>query len=151
MLEALAACFIPKYARPYRVMHKPHLDVYTLLLPTTFMAHLTFHVSKLKLFKMDDKKPERKQKYHKGFNLMEHQLTAKIECILGAKQTQKCGKQYLIKWKGCHPKVAQWVSLSHLNHLPKMIKKFETEKGHELGHKKSHKKQMIGISIPWKT
>jgi hypothetical protein len=40
MPEALAVCFIPKYARPYRVMHKPHLDVYTLLLPTTFMAHL---------------------------------------------------------------------------------------------------------------
>ncbi len=37
------------------------------------------------------------------------------------------------------------------NHLLEMIKKFETKKGHELGHKKSHKKQMIGISIPWKT
>jgi len=32
-----------------------------------------------------------------------------------------------------------------------MVKKFEMERGHELGHKKSHKKQMTRISIPWKT
>jgi hypothetical protein len=79
---------------------------------------------------------------------MEHWLVEKIECILGAKQTQRCGKQYFIKWKRCLPKEAQWVNLFHLDHLPKMIKKFETKMGHELGCKKSHKKQMIGISIP---
>ncbi len=32
-----------------------------------------------------------------------------------------------------------------------MVEKFEMEKGHELGRKKSHKKKMNGISIPWKT
>jgi hypothetical protein len=64
MLEALAACFIRKYAGPYRVMHKPHLNVYTLL-AITFMVHPMFHVSKLKPFKADVKKLERKQEYHK--------------------------------------------------------------------------------------
>ncbi len=108
-----------------------------------------FHVSKLKSFKAsNDKRPERKHEYDKGFNLMEHRITIEIECILDAKQTRRCGKKYLIKWKGCHPKEAQWVSLSHLNHLPKMVQKFEMEKRHELGHKKSHKKQVIGINIP---
>jgi hypothetical protein len=29
-----------------------------------------------------------------------------------------------------------------------MIEKFETERGHEFGSKKSHKKQMTGRSIP---
>jgi hypothetical protein len=117
MFKALAAHFIPKYARFYRITHKPHPNLYTLLLPTTFMAHPTFHVSKLKWFKVDDKRPKNKQKYHKGFNLMEHRLTTEIECNLGAKQTQSCGKQYFIKWKGYHPKEAQWVSRSHLYHL----------------------------------
>jgi hypothetical protein len=51
------------------------------------MAHPTFHVFKLKPFKVNDKKLEKKQEYHKAFNLMEHQLTVEIECILGAKQT----------------------------------------------------------------
>jgi hypothetical protein len=32
-----------------------------------------------------------------------------------------------------------------------MVKKFEMERGHELGRRKSHKKQMTRISIPWKT
>lgn len=110
ILEALVARFIPKYAAPYRITHKPHPDVYTLLLLTTFVVHPTFHVSKLKPFKANDKRPERKHEYHKGFNLMEHWIATKIECILGAKQTQRCGKQYLIKWKGCHPKEAQWLN-----------------------------------------
>lgn len=91
MLETLAAHFIPKYAWLYRIMHKPHSDLYTLLLLKTFVAHLMFHVSKLKLFKVNDKKLERKQEYHKGFNIMEHRLIVEIKCILGAKQTQSCG------------------------------------------------------------
>jgi hypothetical protein len=57
MSEALVARFIPKYVKPYKVMHKPHLDVYMLLLLTTFMTHLMFHVFKLKLFTADDKRP----------------------------------------------------------------------------------------------
>jgi hypothetical protein len=92
MPKALATLFIPKYARLYKIMHKPHPDLYTLLLLTTFMAHPMFHASKLKLFKVNNKKAKRKQEYHKGFNLMEHQLAAKINCILGTKQTQNCGK-----------------------------------------------------------
>jgi hypothetical protein len=38
-----------------------------------------------------------------------------------------------------------------LNHMPEMVEKFEMERGHKLGNKKSYKKQMIGINIPWKT
>jgi hypothetical protein len=85
MPEALVICFILRYVGLYRVMHKPYPDVYTLLLPTTFVTHPTFYVFKLKLFKANDKIIERKQEYHKGFNLLEHRLAVKIECILGAK------------------------------------------------------------------
>jgi hypothetical protein len=56
MPNGLAPCFIAKYARFYETFHKPHLDMYTLKLPTNFVAHSTFHVSKLKLFLWDDQR-----------------------------------------------------------------------------------------------
>jgi hypothetical protein len=58
--NALSSCFIAKYVKPYKLLYKSHLDVYTLLLPTTFVAHPTFHVSKLKLFH------ENKKRIHLG-------------------------------------------------------------------------------------
>jgi hypothetical protein len=62
-----------------------------------------------------------------------------MECIQVARQTRGIDKQYLVKWKGCHPKKSQWVKLAHLNHLPEMVKKFEPERGHEMGNRKAHK------------
>lgn len=47
MPDRLAPFFIAKYEGPYEILHKPHLDVCTLKLSTNFVAHLTFHVSKL--------------------------------------------------------------------------------------------------------
>ncbi len=54
--------FIAKYAGSYEILHKPHPDVYTLKLSTNFVAHPTFHVSKLKLFLCDEQRPYQKQK-----------------------------------------------------------------------------------------
>jgi hypothetical protein len=48
MPNGLALCFIAKYTWFYGTLHKPHLDMYTLKLLTNFVAHPTFHVSKLK-------------------------------------------------------------------------------------------------------
>jgi hypothetical protein len=72
MPETLVVHFIPKYAGPYRITHKAHPNVYMLLLLTTFVLHPMFHVLKLKSFKADDKRLEKKHEYHKGFNLVEH-------------------------------------------------------------------------------
>ncbi len=36
------------------------------------------------------------------------------------------------------PKMSQWMKPAHLDHLPKMVEKFEQECGHEMGNKKSH-------------
>jgi hypothetical protein len=33
----------------------------------------------------------------------------------------------------------QWVKPAHLNHLPKMVEKFEWECGHEMGNRKTYK------------
>jgi hypothetical protein len=62
MLEKLAPHFIAKYAELYEIVAKLHLDEYKLKLPTSFMAHLTFHVLKLKFFFQNEKKPNKKKK-----------------------------------------------------------------------------------------
>jgi hypothetical protein len=63
------------------------------------VAHSTFHVSKLKSFHKYNKKRDKKQAYHLGFNTIEHRFAKEVECTMGAKQTRSLGKQYLIKWK----------------------------------------------------
>jgi hypothetical protein len=57
MPKGLAPCFIAKYTGHYEILHEPHPNVYTLKLPTNFVAHLTFHISKLKLFMCDEERP----------------------------------------------------------------------------------------------
>jgi len=32
------------------------------------------------------------------------------------------GKEYLVKYKGCHHKEVMWMKLAILNHLTKMVK-----------------------------
>jgi len=100
----MANRFVPKYVGFYKIICKPHPDVYTLQLLMTLVAHPTFHVSKLKLVHEDKKRKDHKQAYHLGFNLIEHKLVGEIECMLTASQTRQIGNQYLVKWKGCHPK-----------------------------------------------
>ncbi len=60
--DGLAPHFISKYMGIYEILHKPHRDMYTLKLPTNFVAHPTFHILKLKLFLHDNQRPNRKQK-----------------------------------------------------------------------------------------
>jgi hypothetical protein len=58
-------------------------------------------------------------------DVVKHRLTTKIENIFHARQTRLKGKEYLLKYKGCHLKEAMWMKPIHLDHLPKMINKFE--------------------------
>jgi hypothetical protein len=125
MLDRLAPCFIAKYARLYEILHKPHLNVYTLKLPTNFVAHPTFHILKLKLFLCDEQRLDGKQRVQLEINVVKHRLAAKIENIFRARQTCLKCKEYLVKYKGCHQKEAMWMKPIHLYHLPKMINKFE--------------------------
>jgi hypothetical protein len=48
MPKTLANRFVLEYTGLYKVIHKPHPDVYILQLPITLIVHPTFHVSKLK-------------------------------------------------------------------------------------------------------
>jgi hypothetical protein len=57
MPDKLAPHFIAKYVGPYEILHKSHFDIYTLKLLINFVAHLTFHISKLKLFMCDEQRP----------------------------------------------------------------------------------------------
>jgi hypothetical protein len=62
MPNVLAPHTIVKYEGPYEILHKPHHDVYTLKFLFNFVAHPTFHISKLKLFLRDEQKLNHKQK-----------------------------------------------------------------------------------------
>jgi hypothetical protein len=57
MLDELASHFTTKYVGLYEINVKPHFDVYTLKLLTSFVVHPIFPISKLKLFFRDEMKP----------------------------------------------------------------------------------------------
>jgi hypothetical protein len=82
MPNGLAPCFIAKYAGPYEILHKAHLDVYTLKLLAIFVAYLTFHVLKLKLFLRDEQRLDQKQRMRLKVDAIEHMLVIKIKSIL---------------------------------------------------------------------
>jgi hypothetical protein len=47
---------------------------------------------------------------------------------LGVRQTRQIGKQYLVKWRGCHHKESQWVKPRRLDHLLEIVEKFKLKK-----------------------
>jgi hypothetical protein len=58
MPKTLVNKFVPKYVSPYKIIHKTHPDVYILQLPMMLVAHLTFHMSKLKPIHEDKKRKD---------------------------------------------------------------------------------------------
>ncbi len=74
---------------------------------------------------------------------IEHGLVAKIKSILHTKQTCLKIEEYLVKCKCCHHKEIMWMKTIHLDHLSKMVNKFEQEKGHKLGVKRTQRVQAI--------
>jgi hypothetical protein len=122
---------------------KPHIKMYTLKLLVNCVAHLTFHVSKLKLFLRDEQRPYQKQKVWSKVHAIEHRLVAEIKSILHTKQTCLKIEEYLVKCKCCHHKEIMWMKPIHLDHLLEMVNKFEQEKGHKLGVKRTQRVQAI--------
>jgi hypothetical protein len=57
MSNGLAPFFPTKYVRLYEIVAKLYFDGYTLKLLIGFVAHMTIHVSKLKLFMRDENRP----------------------------------------------------------------------------------------------
>jgi hypothetical protein len=74
-------------------------------------------------------------------NAIEHKLATKIKGLLHVRQTCLKDNEYLFKYKGCHHKEVVWMKLAHLDHLSNMVSKFEQDRGHELGMKKTRKKK----------
>jgi hypothetical protein len=109
MLDGLAPCSNAKYVGPYENLHNLHLDMYTLKLSINFVAHLTFHISKLTLFLCDEHRPNWKQKVRLEVDAIKHRLVAKIKGIFHTKQTHLKSKEYPMKYKDCHHKEAMWM------------------------------------------
>jgi hypothetical protein len=125
MPDGLTPCFIAKYVKLYENFHKLHPNMYTLKLLVNFVAHLTFHASKLKLFLCDEQRLDQKQRMRSKSDAIEHKFTIKIKGIFHPRQTHLKSKKYLVKYKGRHHKEVMWMKLALLDHLPKMVNKFD--------------------------
>jgi hypothetical protein len=68
-------------------------------------------------------------------------LVAKIKNMFCAKQTCFSSKEYLVKYKGCYHKEAIWMKPTNPDHVPKIVNKFEQERGHKLRVKNVQKKK----------
>jgi hypothetical protein len=79
MPKTLASQFILKYIGPYKMCYIFHPNVFTLLLPTTFMTHLTFHV--FKSLNENERRLDRKQAYHSSFDSLNIGLQKKLNAL----------------------------------------------------------------------
>jgi hypothetical protein len=70
-----------------------------------------------------------------------------IEGIFRARQTHLRSNEYLVKYKGCHHKELMWMKIAHLDHLQKMMNKFEQEKGNKLGMLKTRKNKKTHLQM----
>ncbi len=52
-----------------------------------------------------------------------------------------------MKYKGCHHKELMWMKIAHLDHLQKMMNKFEQEKGNKLGMLKTRKNKKTHLQM----
>ncbi len=68
---------------------------------------------------------------------IEYKLVAKIEGIFHMRQTCFISEEYLVKYKGYHHKETMWMKHAHLDHLLDMVTKFEHERGHKFGVKRT--------------
>jgi len=113
MPNGLASHFISKYVKPYEILHKLHPNLYTLKLLINFVAHLTFHVLKLKFFLCNEQRQMRP-----NVNVIKCKLVIEIKGILYVRQKNE---EYLVKYKvaimrrqyGLH--ILEWRSYHVLN------------------------------------
>jgi hypothetical protein len=88
MFYGFAPHFIAKYVGPYEILHKLHVNMYTLKLPTNFVAHPTFHILKLELFLRGNQRVGWKQKVELEVDAIKHRLVVEIEGIFCVKKTR---------------------------------------------------------------
>jgi hypothetical protein len=64
-------------------------------------------------------------------------LVVEIEGTFCARQIRLKGKEYLVKYKGCHHKEVIWMKFVHLDHLLEMVNKFQKKNRDPLASKQS--------------
>ncbi len=78
---------------------------------------------------------------------IKHRLVREIEGIFHARQTYLRNNEYLVKYKGYHHKEAMWMNIVHLDHLRKMLNKFEQERVTNLECKKLERKRKTHLQM----
>jgi hypothetical protein len=87
-------------------------------------VHPIFHVSLLKLVAHDALRPNREYNSRPPPNLIDNKLEFEVEVVFKLRQLRGREGEYLVKWKGYHPKEASWVNELDMEHAKETIKKF---------------------------
>jgi hypothetical protein len=113
------------YVGPFKVLENKLFNIYKLELPENLRVHPTFHVSFLKPISRDASRPNRKHNsrpHLTWFIMVEFEVEAKLK----SRQLRGREREYLVKWKGYHPRQASWVNESDMEHAQKAIQEFHT-------------------------
>ncbi|KAF8449191.1 hypothetical protein L210DRAFT_3309724, partial [Boletus edulis BED1] len=111
------AKFMPCFNRPYRILvADPMTSFYTLKLPTHSYMSLTFHVSQLQAFIVNDPMlfPTHVPTQPKLVLMPDGKLEHHIDHII-EEQYVGHGKQYLVCWSGFGPADNEWLSWKDLD------------------------------------
>jgi len=99
--------FMGPYVGPFKVLEKKLSDTYKLELLENLRVHPTFHVSFLNPVSHDASRPNRENNSRPPPDLVHNEPEFEVEAVLKSRQLRGREREYLVKWKGYHPRPAK--------------------------------------------
>jgi hypothetical protein len=124
--KGLSHKFLGPYVGPFKVLEHKFFDTYKLKLLENLKVHPTFNVSLLKLVANNASRLNQEHNSRPPLDLIHNELEFEVEAVLKSRQLRGQEREYLVKWKGCHPLKASWVNESDMEHAQEAIEKFHT-------------------------
>lgn len=120
---------MPRYIGPLKIKKVVSSVAYELELPPTLRIHPVFHVSKLKLYRSDDRY-EREQVTRPAPELVDGEQEYEVERILDRRERRQ-GRgirvEYLVKWLGYPEYESTWERESNLTNAQEMVQQFNNQ------------------------
>jgi hypothetical protein len=121
---------MPRYIGPLKIKKVVSSVAYELELPPTLRIHPVFHVSKLKLYRNDDRY-EREQVMRPAPVLVDGEQEYEVERILDRRERRQ-GRgirvEYLVKWLGYPEYESTWERESNLTNAQELVQEFNQQR-----------------------
>jgi hypothetical protein len=121
---------MPRYIGPLKIKKVVSSVAYELELPPTLRVHPVFHVSKLKLYRNDDRY-EREQVMRPAPVLVDGEQEYEVERILDRREKRQ-GRgirvEYLVKWLGYPEYESTWERESNLTNAQQLVQEFKQQR-----------------------